>query len=41
VVVLTPDMTFQLLDGTGAAAHAAELQALRAEVYADPPLRAE
>jgi GNAT superfamily N-acetyltransferase len=37
VVVLTPDMTFQLLDGTGAAAHAAELQALHAEVYADPP----
>jgi GNAT superfamily N-acetyltransferase len=30
-------MTFRLLDGTQAAAHAAELQALRAEVCADPP----
>src|SRR6266852_2337846 len=30
-------MTFQLLDGTGAAANAADLQALHAEVYADPP----
>jgi ribosomal protein S18 acetylase RimI-like enzyme len=30
-------MTFQLLDGTQAAEHAAELQALHAEVYADPP----
>ena len=30
-------MTFHLLDGTEAAAHAAELQALHAEVYADPP----
>jgi GNAT superfamily N-acetyltransferase len=30
-------MTFQLLDGARAAAHAAELQALHAEVYADPP----
>jgi GNAT superfamily N-acetyltransferase len=30
-------MTFQLLDGTQAAGHAAELQALYAEVYAGPP----
>ena len=37
VVVTTPEMTFQLLDGTQASAHAAELQALRAEVYAGPP----
>jgi ribosomal protein S18 acetylase RimI-like enzyme len=37
VVVPTPDITFQLLDGTQAAAHADELQALHAEVYADPP----
>jgi GNAT superfamily N-acetyltransferase len=35
--VTTPDMTFLLLDGTQAAAHAAELLALRAEVCADPP----
>ena len=34
-----PDITFQLLDGAQAAAHAAELQALHAEVYADPPYR--
>lgn len=33
----TPDLTFGLLDGTQAAAHADELQALHAEVYADPP----
>ena len=33
----TPDMTFHLLDGTQAAAHAAELQALHADVYGDPP----
>ena len=32
-----PEITFQLLDGTQAAAHAGELQALHAEVYADPP----
>ena len=37
VVVPTSEMTFQLLDGTQAAAHADELQALHAEVYADPP----
>ena len=34
-----PDITFQLLDGTQAAAHADELRALHAEVYADPPYR--
>ena len=33
----TPDITFQLLDGTQAAADADELQALHAEVYAKPP----
>jgi GNAT superfamily N-acetyltransferase len=38
-LVSTPDITFQLLDGTQAAADAAELQALHAEVYADPPYR--
>jgi GNAT superfamily N-acetyltransferase len=36
-VMPAPDMTFELLDGTQAAAHADELQALHAEVYADPP----
>jgi GNAT superfamily N-acetyltransferase len=36
VIVTSPETTFHLLDGTGAAAHAAELQALHAEVYADP-----
>jgi GNAT superfamily N-acetyltransferase len=30
-------LTFRLLDGVQAAEHAAELQALHAEVYADPP----
>jgi GNAT superfamily N-acetyltransferase len=30
-------MTFQLLDGIRAVAHAAELQQLRSEVYASPP----
>jgi GNAT superfamily N-acetyltransferase len=39
VVVATPDITFQLLDGIQAAAYAEELQALHAEVYADPPYR--
>ncbi len=34
-----PEITFELLDGSQAAAHAAELQALHAEVYADPPYR--
>jgi GNAT superfamily N-acetyltransferase len=37
VVVPRPDITFQLLDGTLAAAHADELQVLHAEVYANPP----
>jgi GNAT superfamily N-acetyltransferase len=36
-VVPTPEITFRLLDGTQAAAHGDELQALHAEVYADPP----
>ncbi len=33
----TSGLTFQLLDGPQAAAQADELQALHAEVYADPP----
>ena len=33
----TPGITFRLLDGTQAAEHAEEYQALHAEVYADPP----
>jgi ribosomal protein S18 acetylase RimI-like enzyme len=37
--VPAPEITFELLDGTQAAAHAAELEALHAEVYADPPYR--
>ena len=32
-----PGITFQLLDGPQAAAHADELQVLHAEIYADPP----
>ena len=36
-MVSSPGIAFQLLDGTQAAAHADELQALHAEVYADPP----
>ena len=32
-----PELTFQLIDGPQAAEHAEELQALHAEVYADPP----
>ncbi len=32
-----PGLTFQLLDGGQAAAHADEYQVLHAEVYADPP----
>jgi ribosomal protein S18 acetylase RimI-like enzyme len=39
VVVPAPELTFQLLDGTQAAAHAEELQALHAEVYAAAPYR--
>lgn len=34
-----PGITFQLLGGWQAAEHAAELQALHAEVYAEPPYR--
>ena len=34
-----PEIAFQLLDGSQAAPHADELQALHAEVYADPPYR--
>ncbi len=34
-----PDITFRLLDGTQAAEHAAELEDLHAEVYAEPPYR--
>ena len=34
-----PGIAFRLLDGRQAAAHAGELQALHAEVYADPPYR--
>jgi Acetyltransferase (GNAT) family len=32
-----PEITFELLDGAQAGAHEADLQALHAEVYADPP----
>jgi ribosomal protein S18 acetylase RimI-like enzyme len=35
--VSTPGVTYRLLDGTQAAEHADELQALHAEVYAEPP----
>ena len=34
-----PGLTFHLLDGGQAAAHAEEFHALHAEVYADPPYR--
>jgi ribosomal protein S18 acetylase RimI-like enzyme len=37
VIVTTPEIAFQLLDGRQAAADAAELQALHAEVYAAAP----
>ena len=37
MVVSAPGITFQLLDGPQAAAHADELQVLHVEVYADPP----
>ena len=37
--VPAPEITFHLLDGTQAAGHADDLQALAAEVYADPPYR--
>jgi ribosomal protein S18 acetylase RimI-like enzyme len=39
VVVAATEITFQLLDGRQAAAQAAELQEIHAEVYADPPYR--
>jgi ribosomal protein S18 acetylase RimI-like enzyme len=39
VVVPAPEITFELLDGAQAAAHSGELQALHAEVCADPPYR--
>jgi ribosomal protein S18 acetylase RimI-like enzyme len=35
--VSTPGLTYRLLDGPQAAEHADELQALHAEVYAEPP----
>jgi len=35
--VTTPDLTYRLLDGGQATEHADELQALHAEVYAEPP----
>jgi GNAT superfamily N-acetyltransferase len=35
--VSTPGLTYRLLDGRQAAEHANELQALHAEVYAEPP----
>jgi ribosomal protein S18 acetylase RimI-like enzyme len=41
VIVPAPEITFELLDGRRAAAHAAGLQALHAEVYAAPPFRRE
>src|ERR1700721_757796 len=37
MVVFSPGVAFELLDGTQAAAHADELQELHAAVYADPP----
>jgi GNAT superfamily N-acetyltransferase len=37
VVVTAPDIVLRLLDGTAADAQATDLQALHAEVYADPP----
>jgi len=39
--VSVPGITFQLLGGQQAAAHAAELQDLHAEVYAEPPYRCD
>lgn len=35
----SPDIAFRVLDGGQAAEHAAELQALHAEVYSGPPYR--
>jgi GNAT superfamily N-acetyltransferase len=37
----SPGITFHLLLGAQAAGHEAELQALHAEVYADPPYRSD
>lgn len=37
MAVPTPGLTYRLLDGAQAADHADELQALHAEVYAEPP----
>jgi ribosomal protein S18 acetylase RimI-like enzyme len=37
IFVPRPEITFEVLDRTQAAAHADELQALHAEVYANPP----
>jgi GNAT superfamily N-acetyltransferase len=37
--VPAPEITFQLLGGAQAAEHEAELEALHAEVYAEPPYR--
>lgn len=39
MVVSSPGITYQLLAGKQAAKHTDELQALHAEVYADPPYR--
>jgi GNAT superfamily N-acetyltransferase len=39
VVVSSTDVTFRLLDGRQSAAHAADYQAIHAQVYADPPYR--
>jgi Acetyltransferase (GNAT) family len=39
MTVSAPGITFQLLEGGQAGAHADELQAVHAEVYADPPYR--
>src|SRR6202161_1709595 len=39
VAVPAPEITFQLLDGTRAAEHEAELRALHAEEYSAPPHR--
>jgi hypothetical protein len=41
VVVPTPDITFQLLDGTHVAAHADELQALHAAGIRRPTVRSQ
>jgi GNAT superfamily N-acetyltransferase len=38
-MVSSTDVTFRLLEGRQSAEHAAELQAIHAQVYADPPYR--